>query len=560
MAIAGIKFLNGTNMFLLVTEKCGPQESQRDGGARLVASLQRALGSNLKIMQFGPQADPSSTWHFKYPYHHANRFERRLANAEFILTQVKAVENLFTHVVFSHVSMQFGLTKIPLHEDITIWTFPMFMTPSYQASGELVPNSYFQREYATLALSKNILTPSHLEKQQLIDDYSIPEEHIHVVPRGVDTRILSPKVRSLNGPPKFCSIGSIKPQKNTVGLVQLFAKIRSKFPDSTLQMIGPVQDDLYATLVKTHIKQLDLEHHVEWTGYIPPERLAGVIEDAHLHLSTSTCETFGRSIFETLASGLPNIARATGNAAKAFLEHLPYARFIDDLDAALIAIEELLDNLPLLSSLALEIGELYEDEKLSQWLAAKILGRESIAISDFDGTLFHKNDPEKTQRSLEAFRNFPVKIICSARPVEDLLQHLAFHQLKVDWIVACSGSIVTDGSGKPLWLTPLDPEAITRLETLLPQSKKISFGGQTLQIAVPATEMPELQGLRSEVYQGTAFIAHWRASKLHAVHRLLRTINWSGQMRVFGDGPYDHELLTYFDGTLITSQKEIVYV
>jgi hydroxymethylpyrimidine pyrophosphatase-like HAD family hydrolase len=55
-----------------------------------------------------------------------------------------------------------------------------------------------------------------------------------------------------------------------------------------------------------------------------------------------------------------------------------------------------------------------------------------------------------------------------------------------------------------------------------------------------------------EIYQGMAFINDWQASKLQAVLRLLRHIDWHGQVRAFGDGPYDNELLTYFDGTLIT--------
>jgi hypothetical protein len=35
----------------------------------------------------------------------ANRFERRMANANFIAAQVKSVEQNFTHVIFIHVSI-----------------------------------------------------------------------------------------------------------------------------------------------------------------------------------------------------------------------------------------------------------------------------------------------------------------------------------------------------------------------------------------------------------------------------------------------------------------------
>lgn len=503
-------------------------------------------------MQFGPEIGSSATWRFDYPFDLPNRFERRLANASFIAEHVKAVEHSFTHVIFVHVSMQFGLVNLPLRKEIQIWTFPMFLTPSYIASGENVPESYLEMERLTLAHSKNILTPSYFEKRQLMEFYSIPEKYIYVVPRGVDTRLIVPKVRSLKGTPKFCNIGSIKPQKNTLGLIRLFANIRLRFPDATLSIIGPVQDSEYYTEVRTAIKQLGLCENIELTGYIFPNKLSQSIQEAHLHLSTSTCETFGRAIFETLASGLPNIARANGNAAAEFLENLPYAQFVDTDNEALNKIEEMLSNLPKLSSMALEIGRLYDDEMLSQLLAAKICNKDCIAISDFDGTLFHKNDPEKTKRYIKSFQNFPIRVLCSARPLHDLLHQLEFHQLKVDWIISYSGSMVADGCGNLLWLTPLDIEDVTQIEALVPQAARVEFESTVLQIAVPLELSSGTFGFRIEIYQETAFIAHWEASKLRAVHRLLRHINWSGCVHVFGDGLYDRELLTYFDGTLIT--------
>jgi glycosyltransferase involved in cell wall biosynthesis len=552
---------------LLVTEKCSRSTTERDGGARLVETIQQAFGDSLSIMQFGPEANPSAKWHFDYPSNKSDRFERRLDNANFIAMQVKAVESYFTHVIFVHVSMQFGIADLPLRHDLQVWTFPMFLTPSYRASGEIVPQEYFEAEKRVLSDSKNILTPSHLEKRQLVEIYSIPKERIHVVPRGIQTQLLDPKIRALHGPPAFCSVGSIKPQKNTLGLIHLFAKAQALLPGATLQIIGPVQNREYFSKIQVELQRLNLLESVKFSGYIPPHQLPQAIEKAHLHLSASMCETFGRSIFETLASGLPNVARKTGNAAAEFLAHLPYARFVDDDNKALEAIEEMLAHLSQLSSMALEIGDLYDDQILSRLLTSKLCSKDLIAISDFDGTLYHKDDPEKTFRCINAFQQFPKRIVCSARQIHDLLDKLKQYDLKVDWIVGCSGSIVADGRGKLLWVKPLDLDTVTHLEGQMPGSKRIEFEGHVLQMAVPAESMLSPLRLRTEIYQETAFIAHWEASKLRAVHRLLRHIGWQGQVRAFGDGPYDHELLTYFDGTWITptpihqfQKKEIEYV
>lgn len=552
---------------LLVTEKCGPSENQRDGGARLVESLQEIFADSLQVMQFGPQAEPSATWHFTYPMNSSNRFERRLANARYIAERVKAIEQDFTHVIFSHISMQFGLIDVPLRKDLFVWTFPMFLTPSYRASGEIVPERYFQAEHQALSKSKNIVTPGHLEKRQLIEVYAIPSEHIHVIPRGVNTGFLVSKIRILEGDPIFCSIGSIKPQKNIIGLVNLFSKMINQYPTSKLQIIGPIQNKDYYSMVQSEIHTLGISHAVEFKGYVQPNKLAETVQDAHIHLSASTCETFGRSIFETLALGLPNVARATNNAAAEVLKDLPYARFIDDPEDALKSIKDLLNNLEALSSMAMEIGNLYNDEMLSQLLAAKIQNQETIVISDFDGTLFHKDDPIKTQRCMKAFMSYPKRIVCSARPIPDLLKAFDDYDLEVDWIVGYSGSVVADGHGNPLWITSFEEKDIASLETILPSSRCIEMEGNILQFAVSSEDVPNITGFRIESYQGTAFIAPWEASKLRAVHKLLQHIGWSGQVQAFGDGPYDSELINYFDGTLITpfptsdhrQRKEIKY-
>lgn len=537
---------------LMVTEKCSPSLSERDGGARLVETLKEAFGNSMEIMQFGHMTGSDAKWHFAYPVELPNRFEKRVANGHFIAEKIRAIENLFTHIIFIHVSMQFGIVTLPLRKEMIIWTFPMFLTPSYIASGERVPKIYQGMERVTLAISTNILTPSPIERRQLIDDYSIPDERIHMVPRGIDMRFIIPKVRSINGPPKFCSIGSIKPQKNTIGLIQLFMRVRNTFPGATLKIIGPIQNLDYFNKVRDEIQRLGLYDVIEFSGYTCPEKLPLEIEDTHFHLSMSTCETFGRSIFETLASGLPNIIRKYGNAAADFLEHLPYARFTNNDDEVLDAIKEMIVKFSKISSMALEIGRLYADKLLSRLIAAKVFNKETVVVSDFDGTLFHKHDSEKTSRCIQAFKQFSKKIICSARATEDLICVIKSYNLEVDWIIGYSGAMVTNGKGDLLWRFPLSLKDVTLLEKLVPQAKRIEHEGEVLQMAIPMGMAPDILGLRRERYQETEFVVRWESSKFKAIHQLLSHINWSGQVYAFGDGAYDAEFLTYFDGTIIS--------
>ncbi len=536
---------------LVVTEKCGPEEARRDGGARLVQSIQRTFGASASVMQFGGRSDASARWHNHYPEGSSNRFLARLQNGPFIADRVREVAQDFTHVVFVHVSMQFGFVEAPL-DGVTSWTFPMFLTPSYRASGETVPEEYTRAERRVLAVASHVLTPGHLERRQLVEFYGVPEDRIRVVPRGVDRRCVSPRVRELDGPPRLCSIGSIKPQKNTLGLLHLLHAVRKRRPGATLRVIGPVQDEAYAARVRRAVERLGLGDAVRMSGYVPPEDLAAATRDAHLHVSAASCETFGRAIFETLAGGMPNVARATGNAAAEYLRHVPYARFVDDVEEAAAAVDELLENLPAWSAMAREIGELYDDRSLSARLAAELAEAPVVAVSDYDGTLFHKNDPERTRRCIERFRVYPHRIVCSARPLEQVVSALHAHGIRADGIVAYGGGVVADGSGRVLWTTPMDAGLRERLHAVHPAARDVRWGGQLLQVAAAGSgACATIPGARTEVYQGTVYAGPWAASKLRAVLRLLAHLGIEARVRAFGDGPYDEELLAYYDGTRI---------
>ena len=541
---------------LVITEKCSPHGSQKDGGARVVDTLRYALKEQLFIMQFGAEEKGEADYHYDYPYTPSNRFERRIKNARFIGEKLKDVSMHYSHLIFIHLSMQFGIIFYPPKKGIKVWTFPMFLTPSYQASGEDIPAGYFEMEKKALQYSDNVLTPSHYEKKQLVLQYHIPENKISMIPRGVDTKHLRPKDRKHTSTLQFCSVGSIKLQKNTLGLLTLFKALKERYRSSQLLLIGPVQNDAYGKKVEETITSLGLQNDVELLGHVPPRQLATSIENCHIHLSTARCETFGRSIFETLASGIPNVALKKDNASLDFLSHLPYIHYAQNIEDAAKKVEDLLRNYPMLSKMAQEIGILYDDQVLSKLLSAKICGKKPLIISDYDGTLFHKEDPDKTARSIATFQQYSTKVICTARHPMDLLKEISTLGLRVDWIIGASGAIITDGKGAVLWTTPLTEEDLSLVPIM---ANPCAFHENAiLQVSASKDILLEIPGLRREVYKEKAFVNNWNASKLHAIHHLLKWIQWEGQVHVFGDGPYDQEMITYFDGSFIKNDPKTI--
>lgn len=540
---------------LIITEKYSPHPSQRDGGARIVDTLKNFLKDSCDIIQFNGTQKGTAKYHYNYPYTQENRFKRRLANRRFIGEKVYELSGFYTHLIFIHISMQFGLELFPIEKGIFIWTFPMFLTPSYRASGEVIPNEYFEAEKRALALSTAILTPSPFEKRQIHDIYGIDKEKIFMVPRGIDPL---PPLENLQKPSKilhFCSVASMKPQKNTLGLLDLFFSIQKRFPSSYLRLIGPIQDRRYAQRVLQKIKRLGLTEQIEILGFIEAKSLRGVLSDCHFHLSASRCETFGRSIFETLALGVPNIALQGQNAAQDFLQNLPYMAFAEDENTFIHKIEEMIESYEELSNMAKEIGELYCNAFLGRLLIATLFDEKILGVCDFDGTLFHKHDENKTFKSIAAFKYFPVRVICSARPLSTLLLEIKRYELEVDWIIAYSGALVADGLGNVQWESPLTKRDLVYLEQKM--GYVFAKDQKWMQVALKKDEAPDIPFLRKEIYQEKAFISHWKASKLHALCQLLKKIEWKGRIAVYGDGIYDREMITYFDGHWITPKAHL---
>ncbi len=541
---------------LIITEKYHPRPDQRDGGARVIDSLRHALEDQCDIMQFGGIKGGCAKFHYDYPNFLENRFERRLSNREFIGKKVREVSSSYTHLIFIHISMQFGLELFPVDEETFIWTFPMFLSPSYRASGEIVPEMYLEAEKGALAFSNAILTPSPFEKRQIHDVYGVEEEKIFMVPRGIDSSFISKNGRKFTSAPIFCSIGSIKPQKNTLKILDLFADLKGRFPSARLRLIGAIQDPQYGDEVQAKINQLSLNNQVELRGFVEPKELSKELIDCHFHLNSSRCETFGRSIFETLALGMPNIVLRGENAAEDFLRDLPYIAFIESEKEALSIIEGMSKHYETLSMMATEIGELYCDSFLANLLTATLFSGKSLAVCDFDGTLFHKNDQEKTERSLIAFNKFPVRAICSARPLSSLLLEIDRYQLKVDWIIAYGGALLADGLGNVKWKKSLTERDLIQLERNV--STTFNRDQQWIQAIVPKDMAPSIPFLRRETYLDKAYFTHWKASKLHAICQLLKEIKWKGAVAVYGDGVYDREMITYFDGKWVTTQSEMI--
>jgi glycosyltransferase involved in cell wall biosynthesis len=534
--------------FLIVTEKHAPDKDQRDGGAMLVETLKAGLGSATDVLQFGTDAGAAGPWRFSYPDQSPNRFSRRLNNATWVAEIIANLSQAYTDIIFVHVSMLFAVKASQL-KGARIWLFPMFMGASYEASGEEVPAAYLEAEKEALLVAQRILTPSHFERCQLRGRYAVPDAKIKVIPRGV--RSASSKRGEVPKPGhlQLCSIGSIKPQKNTIGVVELFAVLQKRFPEASLTLIGPAQNLAYQDELRRAIQRLRLSDSIQLTGHVEPAHLPDLLGPMQVHVSASKCETFGRAIFETLRLGLPNLIPQAPCPALEFLQDCPALTTYTDAHQFVRGVERFMTNRDFFAELASEAGESFAEKTLGRLLCAELLGKPALIVSDFDGTIFHKDDPAGTIRSIERFNQQRPSVICSARSLADLRAQVKRLGLTPDWLIGLSGAELSRLDGSIKMSFPMSEDDLSQLRQVHPDGQIIGQTSAPLQWVASSPASPD--GFRAETYGGTHYLSKRRTRKLTAILRVIEEMGWDGRVQAFGDGPHDHEFLTYFDGHLI---------
>ncbi len=109
-------------------------------------------------------------------------------------------------------------------------------------------------------------------------------------------------------------VSRLAPEKNISFVFEVLARVREKFPDTGLVIVGsgPEEEKL-----KSLVKKLKLEGAVEFVGW--QNDLTSFYKTANCFIQTSYFEGYGLSLVEAGLSGLPVVTTAVGIAQE--LEH-----------------------------------------------------------------------------------------------------------------------------------------------------------------------------------------------------------------------------------------------
>ncbi len=167
-------------------------------------------------------------------------------------------------------------------------------------------------ERAVLRAAAGVVVTSKWTRQQVLTRYAIPACRVHVARPGVD-RVAAP-ARPVRG--HLICVGVLGPHKGQDLLVEALADLADR--DWHCVLAGSLdRDPDFVEQLQTRITRLGYDHRVRLSGVLTGAALSHAYATADLLVAPSRSETYGMTVTEALAHGLPVIAAAVGGLPEA---------------------------------------------------------------------------------------------------------------------------------------------------------------------------------------------------------------------------------------------------
>jgi glycosyltransferase involved in cell wall biosynthesis len=167
-------------------------------------------------------------------------------------------------------------------------------------------------ERAVLRAVAGVVVTSEWTRQQVLTRYAIPACRVHVARPGVD-RVAAP-ARPIRG--HLICVGVLGGHKGQDLLVEALADLADR--DWHCVLAGSFdRDPDFVKQLQTRITRLGYDRRVRLSGVLTGAALSHAYTTADLLVAPSRSETYGMTVTEALAHGLPVIAAAVGGLPEA---------------------------------------------------------------------------------------------------------------------------------------------------------------------------------------------------------------------------------------------------
>lgn len=209
--------------------------------------------------------------------------------------------------------------------DWTFWHFCKDEKADIQ-TGVKMERSQLLRASAVSPLSQHLA-------DHLSEFCAIPRGKFDVIPYAIDTNIFCPAAEEPQEP-TLLVVGRLEKRKGTDTLFRAMNKIWMAFPAMKLCVLGGEKDCKKADLLE--MIPAEKRSQVTFPGFISREELPAYYQKTSLYVAPTQYETFGYTILEAMACGLPVVSCFTG-AVPELIEENVHGHLVSYGDAEMLA-------------------------------------------------------------------------------------------------------------------------------------------------------------------------------------------------------------------------------
>lgn len=178
------------------------------------------------------------------------------------------------------------------------------LTAFRQVGPVLAAGSWLLEQLIPLVYRKApLLTISHSSKRELTGR-GLPEQHIDVVPCGIDHELHQPALVE-GREPLIVSLGRLEPYKRIDLALRAFALVHRERPDARFAIVGRGQEE---ARLRRLSRTLGVEDAVQFCGFLSEPDKVSLLQRASLLVQCSRKEGWGLTVIEANACGVPVVA------------------------------------------------------------------------------------------------------------------------------------------------------------------------------------------------------------------------------------------------------------
>jgi glycosyltransferase involved in cell wall biosynthesis len=151
--------------------------------------------------------------------------------------------------------------------------------------------------------------------------YDFPREQIDVVHGGVHADVFTPAPggNPVAARPTVLFVGNIIENKGVDTLFEAVMRLRPKYPDILLQIVGKEDHELVPRF-RARMQSDGAEDNVRFVGFVDMQKLPKLYRAAHVFCAPAEFEGLGTVYLEAMACGCPVVASTAGGTHESVLD------------------------------------------------------------------------------------------------------------------------------------------------------------------------------------------------------------------------------------------------